>query len=590
MAIPLRVNTASSTSSNWSSLPRFDRLVVLLSTLSIALLYIINAAYGDTKPSYSPGSLPPDARGQGAGSCRMSFMSPSYLHLSGFGREFTRLGNGPWGLYLYREAGWDEDPIQEDGKGGERMLLKGTPVLFVPGNAGSFRQVRSLASAATRSFWELPGVKRRGVGTRPGAASLDFFTIDFNDDFSAFHGQTLFDQAEYTADCIRYILGLYAGQDSAHPDPTSVIVVAHSMGGIVARAALLDSHYQTHSISTLITFATPHLVPPVTVDSGVDRVYSSINSYWREGYGITTSPSSLLPSRKASVSPHQQLEDFVIVSISGGISDDMIASEATSLSSLVPNNDSNGFTVFTTAIPGVQTPIDHLAILWCQQLMQVVAESILSIVDVRDSKGIVSRSDRIDELSTRLLGGLERQSRSEGNGRSVLLKDLERGVPSRQLRLGERLSIKRDPASNERQTCLMPVPLSQTYTGPRRLSLMTSASIGRKKEDLVEVYGCSSVEDSVDLELSSCTPLFPNHVTILPGSPHSSVSPILPAAVDGDSMNLLTLDAQTLSALHHIAIVVKPGGNPWVLAEFADEEDQIQIVDRGALREFHLLR
>jgi len=470
------------------------------------------------------------------------------------------------------------------------MVLTGTPVLFVPGNAGSFRQVRSLASAATRSFWELPGVKRRGVGTRPGAASLDFFTIDFNDDFSAFHGQTLFDQAEYTADCIRYILGLYAGQDSAHPDPTSVIVVAHSMGGIVARAALLDSHYQTHSISTLITFATPHLVPPVTVDSGVDRVYSSINSYWREGYGITTSPSSLLPSRKASVSPHQQLEDFVIVSISGGISDDMIASEATSLSSLVPNNDSNGFTVFTTAIPGVQTPIDHLAILWCQQLMQVVAESILSIVDVRDSKGVVSRSDRIDELSTRLLGGLERQSRSEGNGRSVLLKDLERGVPSRQLRLGERLSIKRDPASNERQTCLMPVPLSQTYTGPRRLSLMTSASIGRKKEDLVEVYGCSSVEDSVDLELSSCTPLFPNHVTILPGSPHSSVSPILPAAVDGDSMNLLTLDAQTLSALHHIAIVVKPGGNPWVLAEFADEEDQIQIVDRGALREFHLLR
>ncbi|GAA5980826.1 hypothetical protein JCM21900_003767, partial [Sporobolomyces salmonicolor] len=213
-------------------------------------------------------------------------------------------------------------------------------------------------------------------------SSLDFFTIDFNDDFSAFHGQTLLDQAEYTADCIRYILGLYANR-RGKPDPTSVIVVAHSMGGIVARAAFLSAQYQSRSISTLITFATPHLVPPITVDPGVNHVYAAVNSYWREAYSLSSSTSPLLPLTHPRSPAHEELRDLILVSISGGLSDDMIASESASLSSLVPADDSNGFAVSTTAIPGVQTPIDHLAILWCHQLMQTVAEALLAVVDAR---------------------------------------------------------------------------------------------------------------------------------------------------------------------------------------------------------------
>lgn len=127
-------------------------------------------------------------------------------NLACVGREYSRLAGGPWALYLYKEVGWDtESKLDDDGT---PLALNGSPVIFVPGNAGSFRQVRSLAGAASRTYWELPRVKRKGIGGK-GSASLDFFTLDFNDDFSAFHGQTLLDQAEYLADAITFILSLY---------------------------------------------------------------------------------------------------------------------------------------------------------------------------------------------------------------------------------------------------------------------------------------------------------------------------------------------------------------------------------------------
>ncbi|BGP07129.1 GPI inositol deacylase [Rhodotorula toruloides] len=605
--------TPTAASQHRTAFPRLSTFLVGLSLASLAVCLAIYRSYVATQPYYPPGSLPEDARGGGAGSCRMSFMSPAYMHLSGFGREFTRLGNGPWGLYLYREAGWDDNPFVEDGRGGQKLQLSGTPVLFVPGNAGSFRQVRSLASAASRVWFDVPGVPRKGVGTREGGASLDFFTLDFNDDFSAFHGQTLLDQAEYTADCIRYILSLYAHHEdeatgrNRRPDPTAVIVVGHSMGGVVARAAFLNPNYQSHSISTLITFATPHVVPPVTVDAGVDRVYEAINSYWRDAYELSMSPTSsftaIEPPSPALASyrapPHEELRDLVLISIAGGLSDVTIASESVSLASLLPADGSNGFTVFTTTIPGVQTPIDHLAILWCQQLMQTVAQGLLAIVDVRRASGVSSREERVAELGRRWLGSLELPPKEDSSARRVALDAVVRGQSSTQLKVGERLVVRPDDIVAGRRTYILPVPPTRTYTGPRVFSLLTSASIGRRKDDFVEVWACEASGSTRrqpdndegrsaldETEGSPCTALYPRHVTTLPSSPHSSVSPILPAPVEHGSISLVSLDAQQLEGKEAIAVVVKEGGSPWVLAEFADAEKSVHVVEKGAL---HLL-
>lgn len=510
----------------------------------------------------------------------MSYTSPSYLHLDGFGREYTRLGGGPWGLYLYREGGWDTDPFGPDGK----LALTGTPVVFVPGNAGSFRQVRSLAGSASRIWWELPGVKRKGVGSsKEGGRSLDFFTIDFNDDFSAFHGQTLLDQSEYLADCIRFILSLYH-QEREIPnrsDPNSVIVVAHSMGGIVARAAFLHSHYQSHSISTLITIATPHILPPVSVDKGVEAVYDAITKYWRLGYNLPGGGDE--DGSKAE----EELRDTVLISISGGLSDITIASETSSLVSLLPANGSNGFTVFTTSIPGVNTPVDHLAMLWCNQLMQAIAEGILSIVDVRNASGVIPRAERLEKLSEKLLGGLETNPRNLCPIKFEL-EVLERGETSINLAVGERLVIQPENAPRQRTTYLLPIPPTQTYGSALAFTLLTSSKIGRGKDSAVEVYACDNLAPS---SASECTPLFPSHNTALPLSKHSSISPTLPAPPEDGTMGFLSVDVSELEGRNTILVVLKPAAHvqDWVLAEFGDKEKRVHVVERSLIRTFETL-
>ncbi|KAM0755839.1 hypothetical protein T439DRAFT_351581 [Meredithblackwellia eburnea MCA 4105] len=82
------------------------------------------------------------------------------------------------------------------------------------------------------------------------------------------------------------------------------------------------------------------------LDRNVDRVYDHVNTFWRRAYGQTSSTAEETIKERAA------LEDVYLVSIGGGISDITIASE----SALVPINNSNGFSVFTTAIPGVNTP------------------------------------------------------------------------------------------------------------------------------------------------------------------------------------------------------------------------------------------
>ena len=76
----------------------------------------------------------------------------------------------------------------------------------MPGNAGSYRQVRSLAAEASRHYADV--VRHDQERLKTGTRSLDFFMIDFNEDMAAFHGQTLLDQAEYVNEAISYILSL----------------------------------------------------------------------------------------------------------------------------------------------------------------------------------------------------------------------------------------------------------------------------------------------------------------------------------------------------------------------------------------------
>ena len=164
------------------------------------------------------------------------------------------------------------------------------------------------------------------------------------------------------------------------------------MGGIVARTMLTMGNYLPNSINTIITMAAPHAMAPVPFDWDMQKIYASINSYWRRSYS----------SKWANNNP---LWHVTLISIAGGGLDSVICSDYTTLSSLVPRT--HGFTVYTSSIPGVWTGMDHQAILWCDQFRKVVASALLEIVDVRRATQTKSRAERMNVFRQRFLLGLE---------------------------------------------------------------------------------------------------------------------------------------------------------------------------------------
>ncbi|KAL1915161.1 uncharacterized protein VTP21DRAFT_7642 [Calcarisporiella thermophila] len=318
--------------------------------------------------------------------CAPSYMRPKYVKQIEFDSERTRFA-GKYALYLYREKGYDtsDEP-------------SGIPVLFIPGNAGSYKQIRSIAAEATVQFYETIG---REAGTiERGVRNLDFFTVDFNEELSALHGQSLLEQAEYLNDAVQYILSLYPQSRARSPlfppqslpDPTSVLIIGHSMGGIVARAMFLMSNYQHGTINTILTMSTPHVLPPATFDQAISDIYREITQYWRTGYATGA------------------MLDVVLVSVVGGNLDEIVASDTAVIEDLVPAE--NGFTVFTSGVPRVWLGTDHLCILWCNQLVRVIAGVLLDVVDARRQEQTKPAKERMRAFRNGLLDGLDLRAES----------------------------------------------------------------------------------------------------------------------------------------------------------------------------------
>lgn len=169
------------------------------------------------------------------------------------------------------------------------------------------------------------------------------------------NGQNLLDQAEFLNEAIKTIINLY--QD---PKPSSVTIIGHSMGGIVARAMPMLANYKQNSINTIITIATPHLTAPLLLDSITYKTYQDISLFWKQ---------------------HQSnlLKDTVIISVAGGSLDNIIHSDGVNIDTFIPK--SHGFTTYTTSIPNVWTGSDHMAILWCNQFIRILATTLLEIDD-----------------------------------------------------------------------------------------------------------------------------------------------------------------------------------------------------------------
>ncbi|KAL5340357.1 PGAP1-like protein-domain-containing protein [Aspergillus crustosus] len=504
----------------------------------------------------------------GSNGCGVPAMSPTFLRMVGFDTEHTRFAS-KYNLFLYREEG--VDPYNQ-----ENLGLNGAPVLFLPGNAGSYRQVRSLAAEASRHYAQVVqhDQERRKAGTR----SLDFFMIDFNEDMAAFHGQTLLDQAEYVNEAVAYILSLYhdprrTRRDSDLPDPSSVILVGHSMGGIVARTALTMTNYQENFVNTIITMSAPHAKAPASFDSDLVHTYKQINDYWRQAYSQTWANNN-------------PLWHVTLISIAGGSRDNVVPSDYASISSLVP--DTHGFTVFSSTMPDVWIGMDHLSITWCDQFRKTIIKSLFEVVDVRRASQTKPRAERIRIFKKWYLTGLE----------PVSERLLSRNEPSTLLTLedqtntilaqGQRLVLREFGHRTGPNVHLLPVP-PQGVSG-KKFTLLSNSRLDRTGEQgSLEVLFCSvfplhngkaSSFFSLNMDFSDSsgsTRLACKNAAIdeihLPASTRTSKQPydrVRP-------FSYLQYDLEDLAEHQFVAVIDKARvpTKGWVIAEFSDSSDAL---------------
>ena len=226
--------------------------------------------------------------------CELPYMYPAYAPIAMWHgskaplRPLSRLAARYRVLY-YKEGGAPRE--------GAPLNLAGTPVLFIPGSSGKFRQVRSLAMEAAALASSQPDAQQ---------PQLDFFTLDFKEEPSALSGRFIEDQAEFVNDAIRVITVLYQSAARARhrdriPDRPRFVLVGHSMGGLVARVAIASSNYRDRSVATLLTMAAPHVRAPISFDGDLVGVYDRVNAFWQSSFGGYRRVASRSAAKRAAV-------------------------------------------------------------------------------------------------------------------------------------------------------------------------------------------------------------------------------------------------------------------------------------------------
>ncbi|KAI0677215.1 GPI-inositol-deacylase [Trametes maxima] len=475
-----------------------SRLLAVFSLFSIVSVAVLYYAGVDTVKTLSP---------QG---CRMSWMWPSYVLQSHFDHSWTPLARR-YSLWLYREGNLENNE------------LHGSPVLFIPGNAGSSHQVRSIASSAANQYFSAP-YQVSPEFSNGNYTGLDFFAVEFNEDLSAFHGPTLDSETAYTSRAIDYILSLY-------PPGTAITIMGHSMGGVVATALLPNPN-----ISAIITMATPHTLPPVRFDRRIDHIYAD------------------------------NLQDLAfdptpILSLCGGATDLMIPSESCILPVSSPDPASSAYrrTVFTSALEGCWTGVGHLAIVWCHQVRWRIARAALEVAAASSTQA------RAAALERWLRDGHEFPP-SEHPSDMLQLGP----VPYTSLHLNQLLTVRGPVATH---SYFLPLPTNEEARSSFKFVLYVSQGAvppvapHRPLPFHVTVYVCLNVESS------SCASLKPSTLKLLPRPVPGASFPVPDEGVDeSDGVVLYEVDVPPAPSAY-IAVKIEGGdGRGWIVGGFADSE------------------
>ncbi|CRK87620.1 CLUMA_CG001416, isoform A [Clunio marinus] len=311
----------------------------------------------------------------GNNDCKMTFMfeHPNYVKI-----DFEENESFPkYNLYAYSEGQLTENA--------RNLIFNGAPVLFIPGNSGSYKQARSLASVALR----------KGIDN-DWFRHLDYFTVDLNEEYAALYGGVLHDQTQFIEHSISAILKLY---NRLPFPPKKIVIVAHSIAGKIAQK-LLSSPDTAELINTVITLASPMDKPVLNLDHHIDSFYKSVEGYWIKNRFIDEPLNSTCGvKRRKKLSNDQEkrkLDEKLLITIGGGNKDLLVHSGLT-------DSKFSDIHAMTTAISKVWVESDHLCIVWCLQLVLVVNRFLYSIIAPTQYKGPISKGlSFIEEKEARL--------------------------------------------------------------------------------------------------------------------------------------------------------------------------------------------
>lgn len=292
--------------------------------------------------------------------CEMTYMfqKPHFIPIqlpTEVGKQFPL-----YGLYVYGEGELVKDL--------EGKKYAGVPVLFVPGNGGSHKQVRSLASVAYRKSFE------DSINFH-----FNFFTVDLNEELAALYGAVLERQTEFVSIAVKHILGLYEGQKGK---PESVILVGHSMGGMVARAVYTTKQVTAAMAPLIITQATPHTRPVLVLDPHIQKFYDKVNTFWM-------------------MEREFDLKEVVLLTVGGGRNDIQVPTSHT-------NTPLADLATTTANIPSCWLTADHQAVVWCWQLVMATMRALFDCVDTNTLQLTTNRTRIVDvfdyHLSRKITG------------------------------------------------------------------------------------------------------------------------------------------------------------------------------------------
>ena len=307
------------------------------------------------------------------------------------------------------------------------------------------------------------------------------FIVEFNEDLSAFHGSTLDSQIAYTSSAISYILSLY-------PSNTKIIVMGHSMGGIVATSLLPSSN-----ISAIITMSTPHTLPPARFDARIDALYDRLQ-----------------------LTLHK--DPTPILSICGGVTDMLIPSE----SCILPQASNNTFrrTVFTSALEGAWTGVGHREMVWCHQVRWRVARAAL---ELGGANSLPSKATLLDKWFRD--GHILPPNALETEYYTL---DISDAAPVEILAPGKNLLLKSPHISN---TYLLPVKRDSTFSASQKFTVLVSRGsiFGVAPQNplglRVSIFSCIT-SSAPSLSALRCVTLKPDILKLIPNPISGRVFPV----------------------------------------------------------------